>query len=81
MATIKLKYSTASQLFKRLSFYAKGHPLYQALKEFGRIIKTQYILTYYDDVNLKERVEKQLNKIEAPNRFSKAVFFSRNQEL
>jgi TnpA family transposase len=50
MATIKLRYSSASQLFKRLSSYAKDHPLYRALKEFGRIIKSQFILTYYDDV-------------------------------
>lgn len=32
MATIKLKHTPASQLFKRLSSYAKDHPLYQALK-------------------------------------------------
>jgi TnpA family transposase len=54
MATIKLRYSSASQLFKRLSSYALDHPLYQALKEFGRIIKSQYILTYLDDVELRQ---------------------------
>lgn len=37
MATIKLRYSSASQLFKRLSSYAKDHPLYKALKEFGKV--------------------------------------------
>ena len=47
IATIKSHRSTASQLFKRLSSYAKDHPLYKALKEYGRIIKTQFILTYY----------------------------------
>ena len=40
MATIKLKYTPASQLLKRLSSYAKEHPLYKALKEFGRILKS-----------------------------------------
>lgn len=40
MATIKLRHSSASQLFKRLSSYASYHPLYKALKEFGRLIKT-----------------------------------------
>ncbi len=81
MATIKLRYSSASQLFKRLSSYAKDHPLYQALKEFGRIIKTKFILTYYDDVELRQRIEKQLNKVELANKFSKAVFFANNQEF
>ena len=81
MATIKLRYSSASQLFKRLSSYAKDHPLYRALKEFGRIIKSQFILTYYDDVELRQRIEKQLNKVELANRFSAAVFFANNQEF
>jgi TnpA family transposase len=83
MATIKLRYSTASQLFKRLSSYASNHPLYKALKEFGRLIKTQFILTYYDDLELRQRIEKQLNKVELANRFSKAVFFvfANNQEF
>ena len=81
MATLKLKHTTASQLFKRLSSYAKEHPLYQALKEFGRIIKSIFILTYFDDVELRQRIEKQLNKIELTNRFSKAVFFANNQEF
>ncbi len=81
MATIKLRHSSASQLFKRLSSYAKDHPLYRALKEFGRIIKTQFILTYLDDLELRQRIEKQLNKVELANRFSKAVFFANNQEF
>ena len=76
MATIKLKEATASQLFKRLSSYAKHHPLYRALKEFGRIIKSVFILKYYDDLSLRQRIEKQLNRIELSNKFAKAVFFA-----
>ena len=81
MATIKLRHSSASQLFKRLSSYSADHPLYKALKEFGRLIKTQFILTYYDDIELRQRIEKQLNKVELSNRFSKAVFFANSQEF
>lgn len=81
MATIKLRHSSASQLFKRLSSYAKEHPLYQALKEFGRIIKSKFILTYYNNLELRQRIEKQLNKVELANKFSKAVFFANNQEF
>jgi TnpA family transposase len=81
MATIKLKYTSASQLLKRLSSYAKDHPLYKALKEFGRILKSIFILTYYDDVKLRQRIEKQLNKVELSNKFYSAVFFDKNQEF
>jgi TnpA family transposase len=81
MATIKLKEATASQLLKRLSSYARDNPLYKALKEFGRTIKSLFILTYYDDVKLRQRVEKQLNRIELSNKFSNAVFYANNREF
>ncbi len=81
VATIKSKTTTASQIFKRLNSYTKEPKLYSALKEFGRIIKTNYILTYIDDVRLRQRIEKQLNKIELSNKFAKAVFFANSQEF
>lgn len=81
MVTIKLKNVTASQLFKRLSSYARNNPLYKAIKEFGRIIKSLFILTYYDDVKLRQRIEKQLNRIELSNKFGNAVFYANNSEF
>ena len=68
VATIKLKETTASQLFKRLNSYSKQHPLWQALKEFGKIIKTRFILRYID-------------KGESANKFSRAISFGNNQEF
>ena len=81
MVTIKLKHTSASLLFQRLSSYAIDHPLYKALKEFGRIIKSMFILTYFDDLELRHQIEKQLNKIESSNKFAKAVFFANSQEF
>jgi len=81
MVTIKLKYASASQLFKRLNSYTKHLPLYKALKEFGRIIKSNFILNYYDDLELRQRMEKQLSRIELSNKFSKAIYFANNQEF
>ena len=81
MVTIKLKTSTTSQILKRLSSYSKQHPLYCAIKEFGRIMKSLFILRYIDDVVLRQSVEKQLNRIELSNKFSKAILFGNNQEI
>lgn len=81
VTTIRLKESSASQLFHRLSSYSRQHPLYRALKEFGRIIKTLFLLKYIDDVELRQAIEKQLNKIESSNKFGKAVFYGNNQEF
>lgn len=73
-----MKVTTASQLFKRLNSYSNQHPLYQALKEFGKIIKSRFILKYYDDCQYRQAIEKQLNKGESSNKFSKAVSFGNN---
>ena len=81
IATIKLKEATVSQLLRRLSSYAKNHPLYRSLKTFGRIIKTIFLLKYIDDVELRQMIEKQLNKMESSNKFSKAVFHGNNHEF
>jgi TnpA family transposase len=81
IATIKLKHTTASQLFKRLNSYSKQHDLYRALKEFGKIIKSIFLLNYIDDVSLRQAIEKQLNKIESSQKFAKAISFGHNNEF
>lgn len=81
IATLKLRHATASQLFKRLNSYSKQHTLYRALKEFGKIPKSLFILNYVDDAVLRQSIEKQLNKIESAQKFSKAVSFGHNQEF
>ena len=68
MATIKLGYASASTLFRMLS--AKGDStLYKALKEFGKLLKTQFIYAYMEDVTLRQRIQKQLNRAELGQRF------------
>ena len=81
MATIKLKRSTASQLLSRLNSYSTQHKLYQALKEFGKIIKSIFILKYLDDVKLRQSIEKQLNLVENNNKFSKAIAQENDQSF
>jgi len=80
-ATIKLRYASASQLFKRLNSYSKQHILYKSLKEFGRLRKTLFILRYMQDVTFRQKIEKQLNRGENSNKLSKAIAFGNNQEI
>jgi TnpA family transposase len=81
VATIKLKETTASQLFKRLNSYSKQHPLYCALKEFGKIFKSIFLLRYTDILTMRQAVEKQLNKGESAQKFTRAISFGNNQEF
>lgn len=81
VASLKLGKTTAFQVLKRMNSYAKQNPLQKTFKEFGRIIRSSVILRYYDDLELRQSVEKQLNHIEMMNRFAKSVFFGNNQEF
>jgi len=51
------------------------------LKEFGKIIKSIFILKYIDDAEFRQAIEKQLNKIESAQKFSKAISFGHNHEF
>ena len=46
-----------------------------------KVIKSWFILTYFDNVKLRQRIEKQLKRIELSNKFSNAVFYANNSEF
>ena len=73
VATIKLKEATASNIFRRLNSYSRQHSLYIAMKAFGQIIKSLFILRYIDQIELRQAIEKQLNRVELANSFTRAV--------
>ena len=81
IVTIKLKETTASDIFRRLNSYSKQHVLYQALKAFGQITKSLFILSYIDSVKLRQAIESQLNKVELANRFTRAVAVGNPREF
>jgi TnpA family transposase len=82
VVTIKLKESTASDIFRRLNSYSRQHTTYTALKAFGRIIKTMFIiLRYIDDVDLRMAIENLLNRIELGNRFTRAIAVGNPREF
>jgi len=77
--SVKLGKTTVSQIFKRLNSYSiKSNPLYKAIKEFGRIPKSHYILRFIDDPELRRVVTKQLNKGESGNKLSRALAIGRS---
>jgi TnpA family transposase len=78
---IKLKEVTASDLFRRLNSYSKQHALYQALKAFGQIPKSLFILRVIDDPVLRQAIEKQLDRIEHAHRFTRAVSVGNPREF
>jgi TnpA family transposase len=73
LTTLKLNYAPASRIFSRLTSHAKKHPLYLALKEIGRVYKSMFIIEYVGNCELRQMIEKQLNKSENSQKFSRAV--------
>lgn len=70
--SLKLGWVTASLLIGKLQAYPRRNPLARALQEYGRLIKTLFILRYLDDETLRRRIHSQLNKgeaLHAPRRF------------
>jgi len=81
ITSLKLKYCTSSQIFTRFNSYSKQHPLYAALKEYGRMAKTLHVLRFTDDLEMRQDNRKSGNAIESSNRFSSAIFFANGGEM
>lgn len=81
MVSLLSKHCSASTLIKRLGSYEQQHPVLQALKELDKILKTEYLLQYMDDVTLRQIIQKQLNKGENANKFARAVSWGNSGEI
>ena len=53
----------------------------RALKAFGKIIKSTFILRYIDEVELRQAIECQLDKIDHAHRFTRAVSVGNPREF
>lgn len=82
MVSIKLGYTSASQIFRRLNSYSsRNNPIYNALKEFGKIIKSSFILRYLDEPELRASITRQLNKSESGNKMDRALAIGKAEYL
>jgi len=75
MASLAQKDTTQSIIVRKLSSYARQNQTKKALWELDNICRTLYILEFIDDVELRQSVQKALNRGEAFHRFRRAVAF------
>jgi TnpA family transposase len=75
--SLKRGYVTASLLISRLQAYPRQGQLSKLLQEYGRLIKTLFVLRYLHDAALRRRVHAQLNKGEKLHDLRKFLFFAR----
>ena len=78
---LKQKHVTASTLLRRLNSYSQQHPVYLALHELGRVVRTKFLPRYMDDQALRKRIDDQLDKLESTHTFARAVFYGQNGQI
>ncbi|MBC3884106.1 MULTISPECIES: Tn3 family transposase [Undibacterium] len=73
--SIKAGKITPSMILRRLGTYSRKNKLYFAFRELGRVIRTQFLLKYINDVELRRTIHAATNKSEEFNNFTKWLFF------
>lgn len=75
MASLAQKDVTQATIVRKLSSYVRQNQTKKALWELDNICRTLYILDFIDDVDLRQSVQKALNRGEAYHRFRRAVAY------
>jgi TnpA family transposase len=75
-ASMKDNLCPAHEIIRRLSKGSPSDKIAKAFTNLGRLIKTQYILQYITDENLRNKVHRQLNKGEHRHALARWIFFA-----
>lgn len=70
-----------STLLKKLAALPRTNTLSRALREIGRIERTLFMTEWYSSPQLRDRCRAGLNKGEAGNKLTRAVFFHERGEI
>lgn len=76
--SLKLGWTPASLLVSRLQAKPRNSGLAKAIQEYGRLPKTLFILRYAEDLDLRRRIGRQLNRSEELGALKDFLFFANN---
>ena len=65
----------------RLAAWPKQNLIAAGMREYGRIVRTLFILDWIENPRLRRQATEELNKGEARNTLARAVFYHRLGEL
>lgn len=74
--SLKFGHATASLLIGKLQAGERHNQLTRALIEYGRLVRTTFVLRYLADEALQRRVHQQLNKGESLHALRRRLFFA-----
>jgi TnpA family transposase len=73
--SIKVGKLTPSTVLRKLGSYNRQNRLHRAFRELGRVVRTEFLLNWISDLELRRITTGSLNKSEDFNRFTKWVAF------
>ena len=73
--SIKAGRITPSTLLRKLGTYSKKNRLYQAFRELGCVLRTEFLLKYLDSAELRSLIQAATNKSESFNGFAQWAAF------
>ena len=79
--SLKRGWVTASLLISKLQSYRRKNAVTRALQEYGRLVKTIFILRYLESEQLRRRINAQLNKGEALHSLREFLFFAHRGKI
>ncbi|MEK6571291.1 MAG: transposase, partial [Bacteroidota bacterium] len=79
--SLKLGWVTASLLISRLQSRPRQNALTRALQEYGRLVKTIFILRWYESEEYRRRINVQLNKGEALHALRSFLFLANKGKI
>lgn len=81
VASLKNRIVPARIITRRLASSTRADRLSKALTEFGRLLKTIYILEYIQNENIRHQIHRQLNLGEHRHAVARYVFFANRGEF
>ena len=80
-ASLEAGHTTASVALKRLVAYSDKNHFYRANRDFGRLIKTEFLLEYLAQPQLRQRIRQGLLKVEQLHQLARDIFYAKRGRI
>ena len=80
-ASLEHGHATASVALKRLVAYSSTNQFYKANRDLGRVFKTEFILQYMSQPQLRRRIRRGTLKVEELHALARDVFYAKRGRI
>jgi TnpA family transposase len=81
VGSIKRGWVSASLFMSKLQSFSEPNRLFEAFQEYGRLVKTIFILRYLNSEDYQRRIKTQLNKGESMHSLRRFILIARQGQL